>query len=163
MRGVTYALQIMFGREPRPDHERLDDNTHVLDAYAMANSTLCSNLPTAGASRRGEPTSTMLHRCSEHLRRTVEILRPTIVHTQGRKKTGQSTHSAFESIVDKYDRVSEWNARVTIGDVDAVWCSLPHPSAGPPQAWQWSTTAFFKDVAAPSLNEARRLALDLAD
>lgn len=159
MRGVTYALQVLFGRQPGPADEHLDDGTHVLDAYAMTNSTLCSNLPTGGRSRRGEPTPVMLKRCGEHLRRTVEILQPTIIHTQGRKRAGASTHSAFEAIVDECDRVSDWNARVRIGDVEAVWCSLPHPSAGPPQAWQWTTSAFFVEVAAPSLGAARQLAL----
>jgi len=60
MRGVTYALQLLFGLEPGVDGEHLDDGAHVLDAYAMANSTLCSNLPTSGASRRGAPTRTMV-------------------------------------------------------------------------------------------------------
>jgi hypothetical protein len=160
MRGVTYALQLLFGREPGPRDEHLDDGTHVLDAYAMANSTLCSNLPTGGVSRRGEPTSVMLRRCSEHLRRTIEILRPTVIQTQGRKRTGHSTHSAFEAIVDDYMPLTEWNARVRIGGIEAVWCSLPHPSSGPPHAWQWPSTVFFRDVVSPSLREARRLALD---
>jgi hypothetical protein len=57
MRGVTYALQILLGLDVGPTTERLGDGTHVLEAYAMANSTLCSNLPTGGASRRGGPTA----------------------------------------------------------------------------------------------------------
>jgi len=160
MRSVTYALQLLFGMEGGGPNECLDDGTHVLDAYAMANSTLCSNLPTAGVSRRGQPTPTMLQQCGEHLRRTVEILRPTIIHTQGRQRRGASTHSAFEAIVDRTTWVSEWNAFVQVGGVQAVWCSLPHPSAGPPQAWQWPASSFFIEVAAPSLLEARRLGLD---
>lgn len=157
MRGVTYALQILLGLDVGPTTERLDDGTHLLEAYAMANSTLCSNLPTGGASRRGGPTATMLLRCGEHLRRTVEILRPTIIHTQGRKQAGASTHSAFEAILDSCSVVGEWNSVVRVGDVEAVWCSLPHPSSGPPLAWQWPTTRFFTQVVEPSLREARGL------
>ena len=162
MRGVTYALQVLFGLEPGPGTELLDDGTHVLDAYAMANSTLCSYLPTGGKSRRGEPTRVMLDRCGAHLRRTVEILRPTIIHTQGRKISGASTHSAFEQIVDEADRLDPWNAVVRIGDVEAAWCSLPHPSTGPPQAWQWTSTPFFNEVVRPSLERARSVADGLA-
>lgn len=157
MRGVTYALQILLGLDVGPTTERLSDGTHVLEAYAMANSTLCSNLPTGGASRRGGPTATMLLQCGEHLRRTVEILQPTIIHTQGRKQSGTSTHSAFEAILDSCSVVSEWNRLVRVGDVKAVWCSLPHPSSGPPQAWQWPTTRSFTQFVEPSLQEARGL------
>ena len=159
MRGVTFALQLLFGREPVPEQEFLDDGTHVLDAYAMANSALCSNLPTQGESRRGAPTGTMLERCGLHLRRTIEILQPTVIHTQGRKRAGQSTHSTLADIADETDWTSDWNAHVRIGPVDAIWCSLPHPSSGPPQAWQWTTSKFFEEVAAPNLRAARELAL----
>lgn len=158
MRGVTYALQVLFGLEPGRGAEVLDDGTHVLEAYAMANSTLCSYLPTGGKSRRGEPTRTMLDRCGTHFRRTVEILRPSIIHTQGRKASGPSTHSAFERILDAVEVIDPWNAVVRVGDVEAVWCSLPHPSTGPPQAWQWTSTPFFNEVVRPSLERARSIA-----
>lgn len=160
MRGVTYALQLLYGRDPEPRLEHLDDGTHVLDAYAMANSTLCSNLPTAGASRRGAPSKVMTQLCARHLRETVRILRPTVIHSQGRTTRGLSTHTAVKSVLDECTDVSEWNARVRIDGVETVWCSLPHPAAGAPFAWQWTSTAFFRDVVAPTLRDARELALD---
>lgn len=157
MRGVTYALQVLFGLEPGPNTERLPDGTHVLDSYAMANSVLCSNLPTGGDSRRGAPTATMLSRCSSHLRRTVEILEPTIIHTQGRTKRGASTESAFRSVIDEVERVSDNTAWVRVGDRWAVWSALPHPSAGGAFAWQWPRAPYFQNVVNPSLIEAREL------
>jgi hypothetical protein len=43
---------------------------HVLDAYAMANSVLCSRRP--GAGREGAPSPTMITNCGRHLRATIE-------------------------------------------------------------------------------------------
>jgi hypothetical protein len=126
----------------------------VLDAYAMANSTLCSNLPTGGKSRRGGPTATMLQQCGAHLLKTIEILRPTVIHTQG-----ADTRLTVEALTDRCEWISEQNAVVEIGGVTAICCSLAHPSAGPPKGWQWPSTDYFRNVAAPSLLEARRLAL----
>lgn len=160
MRGVTYALQLLFGLEPGIDGERLDDGTHVLDAYAMANSTLCSNLPTSGKSRRGAPTPTMLRECSVHLRETIRLLEPTVIHTQGRSAdTATSTHGSLAAIVDQVDWLDDWTATIRVGGVRAVWCSLPHPSAGPPKAWQWTTSPFYAEAARPALLRARALAL----
>ncbi len=160
MRGVTYALQLLFGLEPGLDGEHLDDGTHVLDAYAMANSTLCSNLPTSGASRRGAPTRTMLRECGVHLRDTIRLLQPTIIHTQGRSSNeATSTHGSLAAIVDEVQWLDDWTAKIRVDAVRAVWCSLPHPSAGPPKAWQWTTSPFYAKVARPALLRARALAL----
>lgn len=86
MRAVTLALQLLWGQPPDAGYENLPGtDVHVLDAYAMANASLCSDLPTGGASRRGAPTKTMLENCSRHLEATVKRLESTIIHTQGRR------------------------------------------------------------------------------
>jgi hypothetical protein len=159
MRGVTLALQVLHDLPPRPECELTDDGVHVLDAYAMANSTLCSALPTGGTSRRGKPTNMMVRRCGVHLRSTVEALEPTVIHTQGRPVKGASPESALRAIADDIEDVDEFVRIVTIGDVAAVWCSLAHPSSGPPQAWSWPTTSYFTQIAAPALTRTRHLAL----
>jgi hypothetical protein len=69
------------------------------------------------------------------------------------------TRATLEALTDRCEWISEHNARVEIGGVSAICCSLKHPSAGPPFAWQWPSNRYFLDVAAPSLREARRLAL----
>lgn len=157
MRGVTYALQYLFGLDPLV--ERLDDGTHVLEAYAMVNAALCSHY--RPESRRGEPTPTMLERCSGHLRSTIEILKPTVIHSQGwSSNAAKSTPaSSIGRIADEVESMGDWLARVRIGAVDAVWCFLPHPAAGPPLAWQWPSSNFHLEHAAPALSRARALAL----
>lgn len=158
MRGVTFALQYLFGLEL--SQERLDDGTHVLEAYAMANAALCSHY--RPESRRGEPTSAMLHNCAPHLRETIEVLQPTIIHSQGwSSKPAKSTPAtSVLAVADDVTPVDKWLARIRVGDVDAVWCFLPHPAAGAPYAWQWPSNAFHQEEAAPALRRTRRLALN---
>jgi hypothetical protein len=100
MRGVTRALQLLHGMGL--ENEYLGDGSHVLRAYAMANSVLCSALPTGGKSRRGRPTDVMLGNCAPHLSDTLDVLDPTVVHTQG-----ADTRVAVERLVRMVDRHSE--------------------------------------------------------
>jgi hypothetical protein len=156
MRGVTFALQYLFGLELA--QERFGDGTHVLEAYAMANASLCSHY--RPESRRGEPTPTMLDNCARHLRRTIEVLRPTIIHSQGWSSNPAKATPAtsIEALADEVEHVDEWLAKIRIGDISAVWCFLPHPAAGAPYAWQWPSNAFHQEKAAPALRRARALA-----
>lgn len=156
MAGVTTALRVLYGGEPGTDrageflHTPAGD-VHVLDAYAMANSVLCSRRP--GEGRQGAPSRQMLENCSRHLRTTVEVLQPTIIHSQGRS-AGLSTHQAIERICDTVDRVDDQVAFVAIGQTNAVWCSLKHPARN----WGQLGRLYLHDVAAPALRRTRSLA-----
>ena len=150
MRGVVQVLQVLFGLEPGGVVESIHNSSHVLEAYAMANSVLCSNLPTGGRSRRGSPTRAMLANCREHLRQTVALLEPTIIVTQG-----NAARDALGQAVDRYERVRDRVAHAQTGDVRAIWCELWHPAA-----WgYWGDTGHFNEDAAPALRYARHLAL----
>lgn len=157
MAGVTSALRVLFGGTVGDDREGefLDTPTgpvHVLDAYAMANSVLCSRRP--GAGREGAPTSVMIRNCSSHLRRTIEVLEPTIIHSQGRS-AGWSTHRAVESILDNVQRVDDHIAVVRVGQVEAVWCSLKHPARN----WGQLGRPYLAETVVPALRLARQTAL----
>jgi hypothetical protein len=118
MRGVTRALQLLHGLTINSGDERLADGTHVLRAYAMPNSVLCSALPTGGKSRRGSPTSTMLENCAPHLKATLLTLEPTILQVQG-----AGTLAAIERISTTSSGSptrlprSTWTA--------TAWCAVP--------------------------------------
>jgi uracil-DNA glycosylase len=157
MAGVTTALRLLYGGEPGSDRdgELLDTpkgHVHVLDAYAMANSVLCSRRP--GPGREGQPSSTMIKNCGRYLRTTIEVLSPTVIHSQGRA-AGWSTHQAVERIADQVDWLDEHVARVRVGDVEAVWCSLRHPA----RYWAHLGRAYLQDTAAPALRAARAAAM----
>lgn len=150
MRGVVQVLQVLFGLEPGGVVEKIHNSSHVLEAYAMANSVLCSNLPTGGRSRRGSPTRAMLTNCREHLRQTIALLEPTIIVTQG-----NAPAKALGQAVDRYERVRDRVAQVKAGDARAVCCELWHPAA-----WgYWGDTGHFNTAAVPALRYARHLAL----
>ena len=150
MRGVVQVLQVLFGLEPGGVVEKIHNNSHVLEAYAMANSTLCSNLPTGGQSRRGEPTRTMSKNCREHLRQTIVLLKPTIIVTQG-----SAPRDALGTVVDRCEPIRDRVDRVTVGGVQAIWCKLWHPAA--PR--YWGDAGHFREIAVPALRHVRHLAL----
>lgn len=157
MMGVTTALRVLFGGEPGDDRsgELLVTElgpVHVLNAYAMANSVLCSNRP--GEGREGSPTVTMLRNCAEHLRGTIEILEPTIIHSQGRSG-GWSTHRTIERIAERLEWIDEYVAKARIAGNDVVWCSLKHPARN----WAHMGCRYLWEVAVPALRKARRYAL----
>ncbi len=154
MRGVTRALQVLYGLPLEPEYERLPNGAHVLDAFAMANSTLCSALPTDGASRRGKPTAVMLDNCATHLAATIETLRPTIIHTQG-----ADTVKVMKGLASAIEEVSETVSRIHVGEHRMILCALAHPAAGPPKSWSsMKPGSYFDTVVRPSLILARELA-----
>lgn len=160
MAGVTTDLRVLFGGRPGDDRagEYLRTplgDVHVLDAYAMANSVLCSRRP--GSGREGAPTATMIRNCSDNLRSTIDTLQPTIIHSQGRSQSGWSTHQAIETLADKIEPIDEYNSRIRFGNSEAVWCSLKHPARN----WGQLGRAYFREVAWPALLGARAAALDL--
>lgn len=156
MMGVTTALRVLFGGEPGADRDGEFLTTpggpvHVLDAYAMANSVLCSNRP--GGGREGSPTTTMLRNCSGHLTETVRALQPTIVHSQGRGQSG-STHQAVERVARRVSWIDEYVAEAEIGGMPVVWCSLRHPARN----WAQLGRQYLWETAVPALRLARSAA-----
>lgn len=159
MAGVTTALRVLFGGQPGADQDgelilTQGGSVHVLDAYAMANSVLCSRRP--GAGRAGAPTKVMLANCSEHLLTTIKVLKPTVIQSQGRAASG-STHQAVEQLVDSIERLDDHVALVEIAGVEVVWCSLRHPARN----WGQLGRSYLAGVALPALIETRRLAVGL--
>ena len=186
MPGVIQVLQVLMGLDPYGDVEKIDDGNHVLKAYAMANSVLCSKLkpgrkrtgrkrsgsPTDDMltncrehKRSGSPTGTMLTNCQEHLRQTIVLLKPTIIVSQGippKKSLEKIAGSGYEHVRDWTSRVKVSGgpaapvtvARVTVGNVQAVWCNLYHP------ALRGDYGTYFDEAGAPALRHARELALE---
>ena len=158
MAGVTTALRLLYGGQPGVDRDgeslsTPDGPVHVLDAYAMANSVLCSRRP--GPGREGAPTAEMLRNCSQHLRTTIQTLQPTIIQSQGRSK-GWSTHRAIEMIAETSTATANEHIRlISVVGRQIVWCSLKHPALN----WGQLGRAYFKEVAQPALEQTRIHAL----
>ncbi len=155
MRGVTRALQLLHGLTVDAADEHLPDGTHVLRAYAMANSTLCSALPTGGKSRRGRPTDVMLARCAPYLEATLLNLEPTIVLVQG-----TDTLTAIERLSTTVQRFTDEVALIEVRSQRMIRCATSHPAAGPPVSWSsLRPGSYFANLVAPSLQLSRELAL----
>ena len=163
MQGVTEVLQVLFGLDPGGS-EKINEDSHVFDAFAMANSVLCSKLKSDGG-RSGSPTDKMLTNCREHLRQTIVLLEPTIIVSQGippKKSLEKIAGSGYEPIRDWTSRVKVNGgtaapvtvAWVTVGNVQAVWCNLYHPAL---RDGDYGT--YFNEAGAPALSYARKLAL----
>jgi hypothetical protein len=85
MQGVTLALQLAFGL-PVGSSEEIDltngKSAHLFDAFAMTNLLMCSSVAKKD-SQASKSTKTMLRSCATHLAETVDILKPTLVISQG--------------------------------------------------------------------------------
>ena len=148
MRGVTLALQLAFGLPlGTTDGEWLASNTgpiHILDGYAMANLLLCSAVHVGTTTSKA--TSAMRANCIEHLVKTIEILEPTLIISQG-KTVEPTLRAAFESDEQIDDRV--WKAKCA--DSEFVWVALHHPTRN----WESVGRPYLKDVVAPAITRAR--------
>jgi hypothetical protein len=160
MRGTTLALLALHGRESWDDRaqERLsglaDEPIHVLDAYAMANSRLCSAFRPGSTKRKGTPR--MSANCLGHLRATLEILEPQVVVIQG-----AAVRTAIQPLVARAERVGPNLEDTTLAGGRVALASLAHPSyPGPKFNWSWPSSPYFQSVGLPTLRRARRLALD---
>lgn len=87
MQGTTSALRLLFGLPL--GHDPWDENIvvdgeyrHLFDAFALINALSCS-ATAAATGKNGKPTREMKRNCVEHLRATVQILRPTVLVVQG--------------------------------------------------------------------------------
>jgi hypothetical protein len=101
MQGTTNALRLLFGRPLSPDPK--DENIiingeyrHIYDAFALINALSCSST-VAAAGKNGKATTEMKRNCVEHLRATVQILRPTVLVVQG-NIAGGMLRKAFPSM-----------------------------------------------------------------
>lgn len=164
IKGTTSALRVLWGRSAGTDRageflESTDDQVHVLETMALVNSTLCSSIAQPG-SREGRGSGVMHKECTTHLRSVLELLEPTIVHSQGRRKDSSipTPHRSLEQVFDKVKWHDDHVATAWLGTRPVVWNAVGHPSAKGKVAWQHPTSPYFVDVIAPSLVRARERA-----
>ena len=160
MRGVTLALQLVFGL-PAGGSEWLTlangEQVHLFGAYAMTNLLMCSSVAKKD-SQSSKSTATMRQSCALHLARTVDILEPTLVISQGWGLV-DTLWEAFG--VTRQVDLELGQCYLTYCDLDGhpfVWLALYHPT----RFWSSSNQTYFKETVSPAIKEARRRALRLA-
>ena len=149
MKGVTFALRLAFGlpvADLDAEYVEFADGTtaHLLESYAMTNLLLCSAVTIGTMSSRSTPM--MRGSCFRHMRKTIGILQPNLVISQG--VVLDETLRAGLGVVDPV------NPNVATCDLDGnpfVWVSLRHPTRN----WNAVGQPYLKKVVAPSINLAR--------
>ena len=155
MRGTTLALRALFGKTDWDDasQEWIEiaggESVHLLDAYAMANSRLCSAFRAGSTNSTG--TRQMSAHCLRHLRATLEILEPHVVVVQGSR-----LRPSLQPLIDNSERISPNLEFAELAGVETALASFAHPSyPGPKFNWSWPSSPYFQSVVLPTLLRAR--------
>lgn len=153
MKGVAYALQLAFGLPLGDSPESLliptpTDPVHVLDAYAMANITLCSRVRTG--TTESAANATIRRNCMRHLSAQIDILRPTLIITQGASNY-KPMADTFTLIERHSPDVAVWSSRGN----RFTWVQLHHPA----RVWSSTKMSYFGATVVPAIALARDVAL----
>jgi len=161
MRGTSLALRVLLERErwEDPSQERFvgpdGEPVHLLDAYSMANSRLCSAFRPPSTKSHG--TARMSSNCLGHLRVTLEILEPQVIVIQS-----IAVRRAVQALFAITDRVSPNLELAELEGDRVVVAAFAHPSyPGPRFDWSRPSAPYFQGVVLPTLREARSRALEL--
>ncbi|HEX5480643.1 MAG TPA: hypothetical protein VFY79_13070 [Dehalococcoidia bacterium] len=142
--GTVCALAVLYG-DPLGRNETIEvdgSRVHVLDAFVLTNSTLCSALDRTG---KGSATSTMRKRCVEHARPMLDILSPTHLILQG--SAARDTAERALGV-----RFEPGNARpVGLGSGVCRVFAFPHPTSHEPTNWSTYSRSYFRSTVAPLL------------
>ena len=160
MTGTTSALRVMFGGRPGADRkgETLTDaetgeTFHVMDAYSLLNLRLCSAVAKGSTTSRPSPEMTV--NCGRHLRKSLEILEPSILILQSSKAM-----PALKPILTSSTRISDHLFEARIRDreflVASFWHPYQHGIHGKSNWGRLPSTPYLDDVVVPTLVEARR-------
>lgn len=155
MIGTALALKALLGIPADGSETFVIDRgpIHVFDCMAMANSSLCSKV---GTDASGQGSNVMIRNCTTHLARTVQILRPNAIVTQGYSKVGWSPSKAAAEILgiplpEKYSVTT-----VDTQNEPVAFVAAAHPSRN----WFTTTAPAWRELE-PLLHQARRVALGL--
>lgn len=153
MKGVAYALQLAFGLPLGDSPESLlipaqPEPVHVLDAYAMANITLCSRVKSG--TTQSAANATIRRNCMRHLRAQIDILKPTLIITQG--ASNYKPMSDTFTLLDRHSPdVADWSSK----DHRFTWAQLHHPA----RVWSSTKMSYFAETVVPAISLARAVAL----
>lgn len=145
--GTVFGLMAMYKLDVHGYRETIDIDgaaTHVLDAFVLTNSTLCSAVDAKG---KGRSTPPMQANCVEHARAMLRILAPTYLVLQG-KSAGKTVSQVLGMRLDggcvaDYD-FSGQSMRII---------SLPHPTSQGATNWSGPNREYFRTTASKLLQQ----------
>ncbi len=153
MIGTALALKVLLGLPVNKAETFLleGEMTHVFDCMALANATLCSMV---GSDASGQGSNTMIQNCTEHLARTVAILRPNVLLAEGYNKTGWSPSKAAAQVLRVPLPPKNSLTTVDAPHGQVAFISAVHPSRN----WFTPTMPSWIELE-PLLGKARGIAL----
>ena len=155
MRGVVFTLQLAYGLPAGESGANVlniegHGEVHLFKAYAMVNLLWCSAV--RGTTMSSRSTGLMRASCSRHMRATIDILKPTLVISQG-----SGLDETLRASLGVREPVNPHIAECELDGNKFVWASLRHPTLH----WHSTKYTYFRDVVAPTIGEARDRALAL--
>ena len=170
MKGVTLALRLALGlpyadrhgkpfTEPEEEEVSFTDGStdHLFECFAMANLLLCSAVAKKGG-QAGRGTPVMRNNCARHLKKTIGILQPTLVISQGWGLVGTLCDSLGVTREIPLDLDKCYLAECELNGNRFVWVALYHPT----RFWSTINQPYFKETVVPAITVARERALKLA-
>lgn len=170
MKGVTLALRLAL-KLPYNDGDGsplVDSDTervgftdgsaaHLFECFAMANLLLCSAVDKSG-SQKSKANTVMRDNCAEHLKKTVEILEPTLVISQGWSLVDTLWNTLGVTHQTKLDAPNCYLTDCRLNGNRFTWVALYHPTRN----WSSIKQPYFKETVVPATTAARKRALELA-
>ena len=153
MKGTTSILRLLLKREVGDDSEgeALVDG-HIFDGFALINFLLCTALTKprrkeAFGGDKGNSSPTMRQNCARHFLRTLEILEPTVIVTQG-----IGIRRWLEDTLG-WKRKDARAETIEVGGNQVYLLTFAHPSAGGRYGF-WGNSlrsSYLKDTVAPTI------------
>jgi len=143
--GTVFGLAAVFGNTGDEEYIIVDgQRVHVLDAFVLTNSTLCSAVDKSTGRAKASPQ--MKDACVRHARATLEILDPTVLIVQG-----GAARAAVEAALGCTLRNEQPIALRPDGAATAIL--LPHPTSQGATNWSGSGRTYFSRTVVPLLRQ----------
>lgn len=150
LKGMTYALMELYGLSPNSwgsfERESIHADgmpVHVLDCFALTNSTLCS-AASPGQPSKGRATPQMRANCASHLSAMLNILQPTFLVLLG-KSAREAAGLALNTRV-----VQDHPFEMLIGGSECKVFPFAHP-VNRETPWRSERSLYLRDTVLPAL------------
>ena len=148
--GTVWGLVALFEAGPVAGRDETiivgRHRVHVLEAFVLTNSTLCSAI---GGTGKGKATPEMRATCAQHARAMLKILEPTHLLLQGASARAAVERAAGRSLLN--EKVTS----IQFGTTSCNVVTLNHPTSHEPTNWSGPSRGYFRTTVQPLLAAAR--------
>ncbi len=157
MSGTTFALRAAFGLGFDDTFRATEfiqvgeEKVHIFDAFALVDFLLCSAI-SEDKKTKDLSTHEMSVNCAPHFRRTLEILEPNLLISQGQRTAEWMARAGFGP-----GTTSRNPEKIVVNGSACQLLSFSHPSARFPLNWGMNAKGkYLREVVRPAIEEAVR-------